>query len=1132
MALNRNQFRQFITGFQFRELFNEMGWDNDRTKFIARVNDSNYELEAVGKKSGFMVFVCSADNDGHVPDTATRKKIETQVRRLFQEHLIIFRDSGNSLQIWQWVSKPKDRPSKVNETRWKPGQDPEILFQKTAGIYFELQDEGDITIVDVTAKVAANFDQNNERVTRRFYDEFKKHHKAFTEFVSGIDDLLADIDNPKKQWYVSLMLNRLMFCYFIQKKGFLDKNPNYLQDKLRECRQKHGKNKYYSFYRDFLLALFHEGLGNPLHNEELKAEIGRIPYLNGGLFDTHELESQFAEIGIDDEAFENIFEFFGEWNWYLDDTDSGTGRDINPDVIGYIFEKYINERAAMGAYYTKEDITDYISKNCILPFLFDETKRHYPKAFQPNGQIWSDLKASSDTYIYDAVKKGVALSLPANIEIGVDTSGPDLLKRRKEWNRKAPEEYALPTEIWREVMDRRRRYSEAKARIDAGEITEINDFITYNLDIRQFVLDCVQNTEDAKFLENVYKSIAGHVPTEGTNEKQRNPISIIDPTCGSGAFLFAALNILEELYSACIQRMEDFIEDEDRANAEDKANFQNQYSYFRRVLAHIKDESHHPNRQYFIYKSIILNNLYGVDIMKEAVEIAKLRLFLKLVATVDADYRKPNLGLEPLPDLDFNIRAGNTLIGIANQEELDTLFTQNLDFGSSKEVIDERMEIVSRTFARFKSAQITTSDFITVKEVKQELFDRLRELNDELDRLYHEHTSAENFDDWQVAHQPFHWIVEFYEIVHDRRGFDVSIGNPPYVEITPKKVRYRLPVTYSTVQCGNLFAVVSERCTSLVRLNGRFGFIVPSSSCCTPRMAPLMDMFRANHSQRWISLFDERPGKLFDGVDQQLAILIAERGQSSDSLHISPMFHWKTSPDNERPYLFSRVHFTEVKTNTVFADVHPKISGQEELCLLTKIAGVNSIPFVKVIEPGSRAKVYYRNAGGRYWKLVKSFPSYFRSEAGESVSSTELYHSVGNNACKPLVALYASSLFYWYWRTVSNCRHLTNREFSAFPLSTDAFAEPTRQTLSALTDRYEESLKATAMRKTTENARSGTIVQDEYFVSKSKPIIDAIDAVLAKCYGLSEEELDFIINYDIKYRLGSELGEGENEDLR
>ena len=78
----------------------------------------------------------------------------------------------------------------------------------------------------------------------------------------------------------------------------------------------------------------------------------------------------------------------------------------------------------------------------------------------------------------------------------------------------------------------------------------------------------------------------------------------------------------------------------------------------------------HPNRRYFVYKSIILNNLFGVDIMEEAVEICKLRLFLKLAAQVDPDSSHDNLGIEPLPDIDFNIRAGNTLVGYASYDEV------------------------------------------------------------------------------------------------------------------------------------------------------------------------------------------------------------------------------------------------------------------------------------------------------------------------------------------------------------------------------------------------------------------------------------------------------------------------------
>ena len=87
-------------------------------------------------------------------------------------------------------------------------------------------------------------------------------------------------------------------------------------------------------------------------------------------------------------------------------------------------------------------------------------------------------------------------------------------------------------------------------------------------------------------------------------------------------------------------------------------------AFFEDELAEIAGKFR-SNRQYFIYKNVILRNLYGVDIMHEAVEIARFRLFLKMVAVVDVDFSKPdeNLGLDPLPDIDFNIRCGNTLVG-------------------------------------------------------------------------------------------------------------------------------------------------------------------------------------------------------------------------------------------------------------------------------------------------------------------------------------------------------------------------------------------------------------------------------------------------------------------------------------
>jgi hypothetical protein len=284
------------------------------------------------------------------------------------------------------------------------------------------------------------------------------------------------------------MMNRLMFCYFIQKKGFLDWNDNYLQHKLNECKKLKGADYFYGFYRSFLLELFHNVLANPEEKrgkKRIPVEFGSIPYLNGGLFEAHELETRYKNISIEDEAFQNIFNFFNDWNWHLDDRISADGKDINPDVIGYIFEKYINNRADMGAYYTKEDITGYIGKNTIIPFLLEKVKTYHPAPFAPGGGFWQYLQDSGDEYIYDAVKKGGEgcktideVDMPDNIKTGINTEKPDLPERRKDWNGPTPEEIALPTEIWRETIARLERYFELKRKIAKGEITGINDLIS------------------------------------------------------------------------------------------------------------------------------------------------------------------------------------------------------------------------------------------------------------------------------------------------------------------------------------------------------------------------------------------------------------------------------------------------------------------------------------------------------------------------------------------------------------------------------------------------------------------------------------------------------------------------------
>ncbi len=151
-----------------------------------------------------------------------------------------------------------------------------------------------------------------------------------------------------REWYASLMLNRLMFVYFIQKKGFLDGDTTYLQNRLATVQAREGRGNFLDFYRSFLVALFHEGFAKKPEHWNVLAEqrdlIGNVPYLNGGLFDVHELEESHPNIRIPDEAFEAIFKFFDQYEWTLDTRPISKGNEINPDVLGYIFEKYINQK--------------------------------------------------------------------------------------------------------------------------------------------------------------------------------------------------------------------------------------------------------------------------------------------------------------------------------------------------------------------------------------------------------------------------------------------------------------------------------------------------------------------------------------------------------------------------------------------------------------------------------------------------------------------------------------------------------------------------------------------------------------------------------------------------------------------
>jgi hypothetical protein len=165
-----------------------------------------------------------------------------------------------------------------------------------------------------------------EKITEKFYQRFKKQHGEFLLCVGGI------ADQGDREWYTSLMLNRLTFLYFIQQKGFLAGDKNYLLNRLMmhrrveagtrpapACPIADGQESFASFYRSFLLKLFYDGLNKRERSPSLERLLGNVPYLNSDLFAIHVLERKYPAIQIADSAFEALFAFFQVYDWHLDD---------------------------------------------------------------------------------------------------------------------------------------------------------------------------------------------------------------------------------------------------------------------------------------------------------------------------------------------------------------------------------------------------------------------------------------------------------------------------------------------------------------------------------------------------------------------------------------------------------------------------------------------------------------------------------------------------------------------------------------------------------------------------------------------------------------------------------------------
>jgi hypothetical protein len=315
----------------------------------------------------------------------------------------------------------------------------------------------------------------------------------------------------------------------------------------------------------------------------------------------------------------------------------------------------------------------------------------------------------------------------------------------------------------------------------------------------------------------------------------------------------------------------------------------------------------------------------------------------------------------------------------------------------------------------------------------------------------------------------------------------------------------------SLVETGNLYSVCIERFSQLLSNKGRVGVIVPISSVSTPRMLPLMRSLNRELAPLYLSNFAVRPGKLFVGVDMNLTIIVGEKKSSKDECHIFSTGYNRWG-EQARQTLFENL----IYANSALTDSNSAIAKTGDPLttnILSRIARNGSL--ARFRSGAHRSDRVFYHSGGRYFRKC------IRDQLSNEYKELAVQRGVGD----AFVCLLSSSFYYWFWITISDCYHVTKRDINALPVPESAVSD---LALHLLAERLLQDLWKNAEKRLRNRADGSQREEVNFRVGRSKPIIDEIDHLLARHYGFTEEELDFIINYDIKYRMGRDA-DGEDE---
>ena len=589
---------------------------------------------------------------------------------------------------------------------------------------------------------------------------------------------------------------------------------------------------------------------------------------------------------------------------------------------------------------------------------------------------------------------------------------------------------------------------------------------------RESLIAYLQTDQNEEDKENIRKFVATHDAEllgdlKADIEQKLLDVKICDPAIGSGAF---PMGLLRELFF-CRSAIEPNI-------IENAAN---------------------------IKRYIIQNNIYGVDIERGAVDIARLRFWLALIV----DEKTP----EALPNLDFKIMQGNSLLEQYKGVDLSTMTEKKVGAGQSITIFDSMLDVYRKNLRDKLAEYYACPEHDKKVQLRKDIADIVKqELTEQGIHI--------DFKDMDLSanSQFFLWHTWFHDVFSrpSKEGFDIVIGNPPYGAKYDNQTKRYYKNTYVTansirgLQKGSLdtYTLFIELGYNLLRRNGSFAYIVPISLTSSDSLTGVHRILMGNCDTIHISSYAVRPKPVFENAVVNTSILLFKKTETPCQHLYSTKMH-RRGNEFDLQKLIDNLQFVDVKGQTLYGRI-PKIGSKIEKTILHKLFKQTKLDsLIKT----SGSPIIYRFAGGRYFKVVTNYSNGSSAERTIYFSNSKIANAVG--------CILSSNLSFWFYQIFSDNLNWKTYEIENFTiphLSTENIGY-----LDKLYSRYLTDIEAKANVRTTSGESTYNVDSfKEYKIVRSKAIIDEIDDYICPLYGLTQEETDFIKNYELEFRLAGE----------